>query len=174
MTGSAHWRAGGPAGPLQRAGDAPDIHLEGDPGIAVPGQPGHVADVQLPAAQRSRAEHVPQAVPGPPRRPVPPPGRKERGLEDTAVEVTRPPVLARRRGKHDALRIAPGGLLLPDPGDPDGDHLRQRVARWRFARVDSAAPLAALRRLYVHVAADLDDFPVHGHLPQFLVNAVSG
>jgi hypothetical protein len=64
----------------------------------VPGHAGHVGGVELPGEQGGGAEHVPQAVPGPPAVAggVTPAGRGVGALEDVAVEVGRPAQLELR------------------------------------------------------------------------------
>ena len=98
---------GGAARALQRAGDTADVHLEGDPDVGVAGEAGHIGDVHPPGVQRGGAEHVPQAVPGPPGTAIriAPPGRQVSGLEDATVEVGGPPVLPGWVGN-----IRPSGL----------------------------------------------------------------
>jgi hypothetical protein len=54
------------AGAVEDAGGGADVHVERDPVVGVPGHPGHVGGVELPGEQGGGAEHVPQAVPGPP------------------------------------------------------------------------------------------------------------
>jgi len=96
------------AGAVEDAFGGADIHQERGADVGVPGHAAHVGGVELPGEQRGRAEHVPQAVPGPlaVAADVAPADRQVGALEDVAVEVAGPPVLAGRRGK-----ISPSGLV---------------------------------------------------------------
>jgi hypothetical protein len=79
----------------------------GDADVGVPGHAGDVGGLQVPAEQGSRAEHLPQAVPGPGAFAVgvAPPGGQVGGRQDAAVEVGGPPVGAAGEGN-----ISPRGL----------------------------------------------------------------
>ena len=57
---------GGFAGAVEDAGGGADVHQQGGADVGVPGHAGHVGGVELPGEQGGGAEHVPQAVPGPP------------------------------------------------------------------------------------------------------------
>jgi hypothetical protein len=80
---------GGRAGAVEDACGGADVHVERDAVVGVPGHPGHVGRVELPGEQRRGAEHVPQAVPGPPTLTgaATPPGLQVGELEDAAVKV---------------------------------------------------------------------------------------
>ena len=80
----------------------------------MPGHPGHVNGLKLPGEQCRGAEHVPQAVPGPPARAgtVAPSGRQVGGLKNPAAEVGRPPVLPGWRREDQPERVGSGLLLV--------------------------------------------------------------
>jgi hypothetical protein len=61
---------GGGAGAVQDAGGGADVHVQGDAVAGMAGHPGHVGGLELPGKQGGRAEHMPQAVPGPPALPA--------------------------------------------------------------------------------------------------------
>jgi hypothetical protein len=86
------------AGAVEDAGGGANVHQEGGADVGVPGHAGHVGGVELPGEQGGGAEHVPQAVPGPPAVAggVTPAGRGVGALEDVAVEVGRPAQLELR------------------------------------------------------------------------------
>jgi len=98
---------GGCAGAVEDAGGGADVHQQGGADVGVTGHAGHVRCVELPGEQGGGAEHVPQAVPGPPAVTVavPPAGRQVGALEDVAVEVGGPPVLAARAGEDQPERV---------------------------------------------------------------------
>src|SRR5712691_5096661 len=115
------WLLGGGAGAVEDAGGGADVHVEGDAGVGVAGHAGDVGGVEFPGEQRGGAEHVPQAVPGPVAVPggVAPSGGVVGALEDVAVEIGGPPVLALGGGEDQPQRVDTGllfGAGLPDPG----------------------------------------------------------
>jgi len=87
---------GGAASSVQDAGCGPDVQVEGDADVGVPGQAGDVAGLDLPGEQRGGAEDVSQAMPGPGPAAVftAPSDGPVGGHEDPAAEVVRAPVLA--------------------------------------------------------------------------------
>ena len=105
---------------------------------------------------------------------VAPADREVGALEDVAVEVGGPPVLARRRGEDQPERVGAGVLLGAGLLDAGGEPLGERVAGGRAARVDRPAELAVLRRFYVEVPGDLDHLAVHRDHPAGLVDLRDG
>ena len=95
------WLFGCFAGAVEDAGGGADVHQEGGADVGVPGHGRHVGGVEFPGEQGGRAEHVPQAVPGPPAVAVTvaPPGCQVGGFENGPVEVGRPQELALGRGE---------------------------------------------------------------------------
>jgi hypothetical protein len=98
-----------------------DVHVEGDAVVDAAGHAGDVGRVEFPGEQGGGAEHVPQAVPGPHAVAVgiAPSGLRVGRLQDSTVEVRRPPVPVSATREDQSERITPGLLLgagLPDAG----------------------------------------------------------
>src|ERR1035438_2313351 len=123
-----------------------DVHQESGADVGVPGHAAHIGVAKLAGEQGGRAEHVPQAVPGPPSVAVrvAPADREVGALEDVAVEVGGPPVLARRRGENQPQRVGSGFVLGSGLLNAGGKLLGERVAVGVAARVDRLAVLPAL------------------------------
>ena len=97
------------AGAVEDAFGSADVHQQRGADVGVPGHAGHVSGLQFPGEQGGGAEHVPQAVPGPPTLAgaVTPAGHGVGALEDVAVEVGGPAQLELRAGEDQAEGLSP-------------------------------------------------------------------